>query len=223
VILAALKQELAPLARAMEGSPVQVIRTGVGPRRAAEAVRRLGHDAQLILSTGCCGGLVPGATAGMLAIPEQVLSLDDDGAVHSAPEPDPELVQMARSICERLGLHCSSRPMITVSTALCTPESKRCCHERSGAVTVEMETAAIARATSERGLPYVAIRVVLDAVNETLPDLPPKNAVGVIRALARPRELVSMASLAIRLRTVSGGLVRCVTAMLEEAGFGEGS
>jgi adenosylhomocysteine nucleosidase len=221
IVLAALKEELEPLRKALEPrGDLRLVRTGVGPRRAAETTLRQCAEAKLIISTGCCGGLVAGAEAGLLVIPERVLRWDGERA-EEAPPPDEELVQLCQHTAERLGLHCSARPLATVERALHTPESKRACHRGCGAVAVDMESAAIAVAAAELQRPYVVVRYVLDRVDETLPDLGLVDGRGklrpgaVLKAAMRPRELVTLASLAIRMRSRSGGLVRLVSALLE--------
>lgn len=213
VILAALKQELAPLQRIIPPNVARFVRTGVGPRRAAAAVRERCRDADLIISTGCCGGLVPGADRGMLAIPARVVQLASGEPV-DAPAPDAGLAAQARGVAERLGLHCSPRPLVTVEDALHTPQSKRRCHEACGAVVVDMETTAIAGAARDIDVPYVSIRVVLDTADETLPRVPR----GLVEAARRPGEMLTLAALALRLRSISADLGGCIAALLHELG-----
>jgi len=220
VVLAALRQELAPLRQRINRPGVSFVRTGVGPRRAGGATRERCGGARLLLSTGCCGGLVPGAASGMVAIPERVLELRGERA-REVPAPDPELGDIARGLAEQLGLHCSGRPLCTVDEALDTPERKERCHRLSGAVAVDMETAAIARVAGELGVPYVSMRVVLDTSSETLPSLPDKlTKLRPLLELARkPGAVLTLAALALRLRSVSDNLARCAAAFLDEVAF----
>ncbi len=130
-------------------------------------------------------------------------------------------MQLCQHATEQLGLHCSARPLATVERALHTPESKRACHQGCGAVAVDMESAAIAVAAAELQRPYVVVRYVLDTVDETLPDLGLVDGGGklrpsaVLKAATRPRDLITLASLAMRMRSRSGGLVRLVAALLD--------
>jgi nucleoside phosphorylase len=222
-VLAALKQELAPLRGAIPARRgVRMELTGVGMEHAAASAERLCPGARLVLSTGCCGGLVAGAESGVLAIPGRVLDGGDGGAASEVPVPDPDRVALARGIAERLGLHCSTRPLITLARPLRSPRSKRSCHERTGAAFVDMETAAIARVAADLEIPYLSLRFVLDTVDESLPEAPMRDRegklepAGLLRALSRPRNLVSLAGLLLRMRTASGGLVRLVSALLGE-------
>lgn len=201
LLLAAMKQELAPLRAQLARSHLRLAVTGIGEHRAAEAVRRLAAsdgDLDLIVSTGCCGGLVPCATAGHIVIPQQVLRLEGE-QVTPVPPPDARWAGLARAACQQLGLEHSSGSLVTVRRGLATPEGKRACHDATGAVAVDMETAAIGEAAARLGLPFLSIRVVLDTVEERLPD-----------------------ALFLRLRQISGGLARCLRAVLvtpsEESG-----
>ena len=96
LILAALKEELEPLRRAIPQERVRFMRTGVGPERAGKVVRARCTPGSLLISTGCCGGLVEGAVRGMLAVPDRVIWLQEAG-VRPAPDPDRTLATAARA------------------------------------------------------------------------------------------------------------------------------
>ncbi len=52
---------------------------------------------------------------------------------------------------------------------LASPREKARAALATGTVAVDLESAAIAAAAAERGVPFVAVRVVADAVSDTLP------------------------------------------------------
>ena len=223
VVAAALPAELAPLQRRLEGRPdIQLVRMGVGPRRAEAAARRTLAGAELVITTGCCGGLVPGAAAGMMVIPSKLLWLNEDGTTEPCPDPDLQWTLRARSQAERMGLHCSDRPLITVAEALNSPHSKRRCHERTGAVAVDMESAAVARVAGELGVPHLCVRVVLDSVDQQLPERTISDGEGqikparVVKAMLRPRKFLSMAAMAVRLRSIAEPMAGLVAAVLAD-------
>ncbi len=222
VVLAALKPEIVPLRRRLDGvAGVRLVKTGVGPERAARAARQHLAGARLVLTAGCCGGLAPGANAGMILVPGRLL-MAIDGGHERCPDPDEQWAAHARQQVERMGLHCSGRPLITVSDALNSPESKRRCHEQTGAVGVDMETAAVARVAADLGVPHLAMRVVLDSVNDHLPERHLSDGEGrirasrVARAMLRPRSFLSLAAMGVRLRSISETLAGVVTAVLAE-------
>ncbi len=221
MVLAALKPEIVPLRRRLEARPeVRLFKMGVGPARAERAARKYVDGADLVLTAGCCGGLAPGASAGMILVPERLLLARDAGEPLRCPDTDIEWAARARHQAERLGLHCSDRPLITVHEALGTPESKRRCHEQTGAVGVDMETAAVAQVAGELGVPHLAMRVVLDSVDDLLPEQHVSDGEGRIRArklaraMLKPRSFLSLAHMAVRLKSISETLARVVEAVL---------
>lgn len=223
VVLAALKPEIVPLRQRLDGvAGVRVVKTGVGPARAERAARANIAGASLVLTTGCCGGLVPGANAGMILVPGKLLQVVEGGAPRRCPDPDVQWAARARQQAERMGLHCSDRPLITVSDALNSPERKRRCHQQTGAVGVDMETAAVARVAGEAGVPLLAMRVVLDSVNDHLPERHISDGEGsiratrVARAMLHPRSFLSLAAMAVRLRSISETMAGLVAAVLAE-------
>ena len=223
VVLAALKPEIVPLRQRLDGvAGVRLVMTGVGPERAERAARANLVGASLVLTAGCCGGLVAGANAGMILVPGQLLQAVDGGGARRCPDPHAQWATRARQQAERMGLHCSDRPLITVSDALNSPERKHRCHQQTGAVGVDMETAAVALVAGERGVPHLAIRVVLDSVDDHLPERRLSDSEGrikagrVARAMLHPRSFLSRAAMAVRLRSISETLAGLVAAVLAE-------
>jgi hypothetical protein len=105
-----------------------------------------------------------------------------------------------------------------------TPSDKRACHAQTGATFVDMETAALAQAASERRIPYLSIRVLLDTVDEMLPDFPALNSQGklqpqgLVKALRQPKNILAMRKFARRIQHDSQELLRCLSAFLKEEG-----
>ena len=62
-----------------------------------------------------------------------------------------------------------------------TPQQKQALFARTGAVAVDMESAAIAEVAASRGLPFVAVRAVLDPAARSLP----QSAVGAVDSSGR--------------------------------------
>jgi hypothetical protein len=71
--------------------------------------------------------------------------------------------------------------VLTVPRALSSPAEKRAA-QAGGALAVEMEAYPMARWAQQAGLPFYHVRLVLDAVDEPLPDL---GGPGLLRRLAR--------------------------------------
>jgi nucleoside phosphorylase len=149
---------------------LEVRMCGIGPERAAAFCRGLEDrvDWSCLALLGWAGGLAPELSAGDAILADAVLAPD-------APPlacPPPRAIALAGV---RVG------PMLTVAQALFTPAAKRGARE-TGALAVEMEAYPLAAWAAARGLPFVHARVILDAVEEPLPDLG-----GALDAFGRPR------------------------------------
>jgi len=125
-------------------------------------------------------------------------------------------------VADRHGEHCTDRPLVTVPRALGLPREKARAHRVTGAVAVDMESAAIARVAGELRIPYFCIRVVLDGPGDTLPAHTASDAYGrlqplkVLRVMTRPRAFVALAATVLRLRNVTSGVARILRSLLDE-------
>lgn len=195
-IIAALEREIAGLKREMAGRGgrpdgrgrivegtiggrrVILVRSGIGPDRAASAAGRLlkDHSLEALLSIGYAGGAVDGLGTGELVIADEVLSLDGMPAEEGPPpavtgrlRSDPGLVDRARQAAEAGSMRFRVGAMATLSEPANTPGLKRKIGEDLGVCSVEMESAAVARAAAAAGVPFVAIRTVSDSLARRLP------------------------------------------------------
>jgi adenosylhomocysteine nucleosidase len=152
----------------LAGRDVLLVQAGIGRERARQAVIAAAgtFGAHAVWSLGFAGGLADALRPGDLVCPGAIL---DDG------EPTGALIACDAShtaVCAALRharLPVDSGALITVEAPLRTPEAKRAAHRRSGAVAVEMEAAGVARAAQALGIPWAALKVVVDAVGDPLP------------------------------------------------------
>ena len=159
---------VAPTARELGG-----LRPGAnGARRAA--LVGIGHEAapalealldaerpSAVLSLGFAGALRPGLSTGALVLCDAALA---EGAASIELDPSP-----AADALRAAGVAADSGALLTVDEPLLTPEAKRSAHAATGAAIVDMEGYALARLATERGVPIVALRAVLDAAEHPLP------------------------------------------------------
>jgi nucleoside phosphorylase len=166
------------LKKALTKGRVRLLRCGVGERQSALVCQKIDQGlafskgqaicrdsiACLIL-LGWAGGIAP-----HLAVGEVVCA---DSALR---EGQPSLrfdtlpIQNAR-----IG------PVLTAPAALLTPREKSAA-QASGALAVEMEAYPLAAWAKDRGLPFMHARVIMDTVDETLPDFGPGlNQSGLVR------------------------------------------
>jgi hypothetical protein len=161
---AAVRAGVRPL---LGSGALEVRMCGIGPERAGAFCRGLGEGANWsgLALVGWAGGLAPELAAGDAVLADVALAPD-------APPLPCHAIALAGG---RVG------PMLTVAQALFTPAAKRDARE-TGALAVEMEAYPLAAWAAARGLPFVHARVILDAVEEPLPDLG-----GALDAFGRPR------------------------------------
>ncbi len=129
---------------------------GMGANRARCAAQTLVQaGAQGLISWGTAGALLPGIPSGTLILPERILA--GGGEIFT---PDPAwrgaLGRRLADIPSRSGVLAESQ------TVLARGAEKEAFRERTGALAVDMESAAVARVARERGVAFVAIRVIMD-------------------------------------------------------------
>lgn len=156
----------------------------------------------LVVSAGTCGALAPTLRTGDLVIPEVVVG--PDGRRH-ATDPAGSLRR--------------SGTLLTVAEVVDRVETKARLWVETGALAVDMESAAVVGWARDLGLPVAVVRAVSDRADEAVPaDLARLVAPGgrlrpgaaVRAALARPRALADALALgrgaAAALRSVASAL-----------------
>jgi len=142
-------------------------------------------DRPLVVSAGVCGGLDPELRVGDLVLP--------DGVVSESGLRLPVTGTVAQRAAAAGGASARAGVMLTSSRIVGTPEAKAALRAATGAVAVDMESAAILEAAAARGCSSLVVRGVSDDASETLPEelMRLMGADGRIRgggilALARP-------------------------------------
>jgi len=141
-----------------------VVQTGVGRARAT-AVARAAADAGLFVACGCAGALAADLVPGDLVIADGVLLLDGAARVERrlAAASEPLAAWAAR---QDIALHVG--PVASSPGVLATAAAKRVAAQ-TGALVVEMESAAVAAVAEARGVPFACVRVVLDVADQEVP------------------------------------------------------
>ena len=154
LVVAAVRQEVATFLKTLNGNgKIQVLLTGISGSKASAAVRRRLKETpfRLVISAGFAGATQPGFRLGDLILASEVL----DVRLNRIWIPPVQLKSDGRFSGGRLA---------TVERPLAAPEEKQRFGALHGAVAVDMETAAVAAAASEAGVPWMALRAVLDPV-----------------------------------------------------------
>jgi adenosylhomocysteine nucleosidase len=196
-------------------APQWLLRVGIGSDRAARGLQWAAEVVRptVVASTGCGGALGSGVGVGEVVVADTVV--DASGTERGTSAEWRERYHRA-SVAAGLASH--GGRIFTSEVMLLDPESKSHAAEKSGALAVEMEAAALADYCLGRGVEFCAARVILDAADVHLaPELPAlTNADGtictsaVIRALARRpgllRELLALRSAMLICRRALGRL-----------------
>lgn len=217
-VLAALPAEAATLQRL--GDRWLTLTTGVGPAAAGSAARGVmaGSEIRALMSWGTCGGLDASLSGGTLV----VLSRITDAASGKTYPCDPQLSSQLAGLLKpvraviRAGLTCEA-PVVTTA-------EKASLRQKHQVSVVDMETSAVAAVAAEFGVPFLAIRAVVDPANCTLPvsalaalDEPEHPTRAVLRSLRRhPFDLVPLMRLGLWHQRALRGL-RGAALMMEYA------
>ncbi len=139
--------------------------SGMGPRQAALASRTLlENGATALLSWGIAGGLSPKLSSGSLILPKTVVASNQflyhvDATWH-------------KSFCNRLKgqIDFYTEPMVESTRIVRTPAEKAILFRETGAIGVDMESAALAAVAQEARVPFLVVRAVADSADTTIPD-----------------------------------------------------
>jgi adenosylhomocysteine nucleosidase len=151
-----------------EGSQLLIVRSGIGPDKAAAAVRNLDAAPSAILCVGTAGGLVPDLKIGDMVISSDTLFAHDPDNVCKCPQ---SVIEAIASACGGEHLACKVTRIVTSRNAVFVHEERRSLHETTGAEAVDMESHAIGMEATRLGVPFTSLRVISDDLDSPpLPD-----------------------------------------------------
>ena len=148
------------------GPPRAVACYGPGPAAAAAAAAALlAQGCGALASCGVAGGLDPGLRAGDVVVAETVAATDG-----SLVTTDPIWRQALLSCLREKGGHrCVGGRLAGLDQPLMTVVEKAACARHLTACAVDMESTAVGRAAAAAGVPFLVVRVVLDAADRPIP------------------------------------------------------
>lgn len=212
--VAALDWEAAVLRRAGARGAWRIECTGPGSSAAAAGARAaLAADCGLLVSWGTAGALA-GMRPGDVLVAGRVV--DEGGRCRDAAE---DLVAgLLRALAPA-----AAGTLLTVSEPVQSPERKRALRAESGADAIDMESAAVADVASAHGVPWIAIRAIVDAADVAVPDAAIAGMDGArVRAgrvcaalLESPRELGPLIALARSARRARRALATAARRLAE--------
>jgi len=150
-----------------------VLQTGMGPARAQQTVTRFldRRSYRGVISVGLSGGLRSDLSSGTLVLGDRWALVEGDrlGTVRAiGPPADGRLKAAALRAAGACGLTVHEGRLATADHLVGRPEEKHALAARTDALAVDMESGAIAEAALAAGVAVVALRVILDPLDEAL-------------------------------------------------------
>ncbi len=241
-ILVAVKQELNPILRravahdvvrqahldfhegTLAGQPIALLALGIGrecARIAAEMTFRC-YRPDLIISAGFGGGLASTVQNGDIIIGNEILELTEDAGDRIQTRPVEIPLRVPDIPLTGLPMRVHFGKLLTTDEMVLRADAKQRLGAATGALSVDMETSAVARVAAERGIPMVAIRCISDNSHENLPEqfndffvlgqLQPGRVISV--CLGHPRVIAGLARLGYRAYTSGRNLAQFIELMI---------
>jgi adenosylhomocysteine nucleosidase len=109
------------------------------------------------------GGLDPTLTAGAVLLPREVIGIDGDA--------QPTAPGWRERLSRAITVHASVTDgrLLTSPRAVDSVAEKAALFRKTGAVAVDMESLAVAEIAADTQLPFIAVRVIVDSAEDTLP------------------------------------------------------
>jgi nucleoside phosphorylase len=134
-------------------------------------------------------------------------------------EPDSNMWRQAIEVASEVGLSVSQGSSLTVDQVVATPEAKKAAYSQCQVSTVNMEDYWIAEVAAEAGVPFLAVRAVLDPAHQGLPSylmgLSERPSQIVHSTLTRPWRATVLLSLAQQARVAQDRLTRFSLAFID--------
>jgi len=136
--------------------------SGAGRKQTAKATDALlsGHRPSWVISAGFAGGLSPQLKRHDVLVADRLADVWGHHLAIDLPG-DPA------ALAEAPGVHVGR--LLTADRIVRLPKEKRSLGREHDAVAVDMETFAVAEVCRDRGVPFLSVRVINDAVDDALP------------------------------------------------------
>lgn len=243
LVVSALPREIAPLAHRLLAARVRglaglgawqatlsartivLVATGCGPGPTSAVLEGVLPELKpaCLVSTGVCGALVPGPRAGHLLFVDSARR-EGDPTPRLASRP---LVASAAAALSEAAIPLHPATILSAPRVVCSPGDKARLAKETGAAGIDMETAWVAEAAERAGVPWLAVRAVLDeAEHPPAMDygrfLRPDGTVSTIgillHALIRPWLWSALSVDGARMKEATANLARALTRLLAALG-----
>ncbi|MBI4124402.1 MAG: hypothetical protein HY466_00530 [Deltaproteobacteria bacterium] len=144
-----------------------LLTAGIGAEKVQKSLNRVlsFYRPSFLLLVGYCGGASPVAGNGTLVLAERVV----EAATENRWLTDKKMLASAEKICEAGKISHQTGGLAAVNRVICHPHEKADIGATHCAIALDMESAAVARFAGEHEIPFLAVKAVLDPVEERLP------------------------------------------------------
>jgi adenosylhomocysteine nucleosidase len=200
------------------------IATGLGIRRATDTARRALQafaSADLVIATGLVGALNEELQPGDLVLADRLI-LDGEslGLASTTISIPPADLARFKTALEAHRLRFATGTILTAARILKDGTAKRDARAKTGALAVDMESAAIAVEANRCGLRFACVRAVLDTVDEEVVGAELAGPDGEVRPLAaagfvlrNPAAVVGLARMMRSLNRATAALAAALAAL----------
>lgn len=153
----------------MQGREVCLVKTGAGRKNGASAARKIcsAFQPDLVIIAGAAGALDPALELGAAILVEAVVRENDTEDIACSGEE----TSRALSVLHSAGMKADAGRCCQVSTFTHRAADKRRLYEKTGALVVDMESAAFSAEFLAAGVPFVNIRIVSDTARQDTADM----------------------------------------------------
>lgn len=197
--------------------------SGIGAERAQKAGALLiSQGAKALLSWGCAAALDGRISPGCLIVPERIIGAS--GEVHEVNR------EWHQRLCQTLEhkhqVH--TEALVESDAIMKTAAEKRALARRTQAAATDMESAAQARLAQDHGLPFVAIRAIVDTVSTDIPEnvlkaLDPQGNISLCKLFASscvvPADWIKILQLGIQFSAARRSLKKTSRLVLDASQF----
>ena len=145
--------------------------SGMGRTAAENATEELlqRYHPGAVLSLGFAGGLAPHLSSGALVAAEEIVRAN--AADGDRLRPDDAILRCAREALTEVQTSHAWGALLTASEVVAASGDKARLGAQTGALAVDMESAWVGRVCEQHGTPWLAVRAVVDGVENALPSI----------------------------------------------------
>jgi adenosylhomocysteine nucleosidase len=155
-----------------------IAQSGAGISRARSVALEMVEkfSPRIILSSGSCGGLKEGINKGEVVIGEEIIfkhggiSSERENADNEVFYPENHLNEKIYSLLKESHFTVHKGKILSIGRFIYQTKTKEMLRDRFNTIAVEMDSGGIAQVAKQKGLPFIAVRVVSDELRGKLVD-----------------------------------------------------